>query len=239
MCGPALLVSWVIPFAVFPLFPCLLVQDLLNLYKVQDEAGLVVVAENLSPWPVQVEFDASEHTKGFASSRSANVGGGGGGGGGYTVVGGFGGGGGGGGVGAASAALMCQDVLPARSRQLLMVLSIDATKKFHSLGYRIGAAGLSEEEASALGMGGLPGGGGGGPGGGGTHIPSLEHLGELAALHEPMAIPAEELPPDPAQAAQASPPQFPPPAPRPPVDPNLVSIIQGMLGRIQKPPGGP
>ena len=62
----------------------------------EEEAGWIVVGENLSPlMHIRAEVDASEHTKGFFSSRGA---------------------------------LFCEDVLPPRSRQLLMALTPDAVK---------------------------------------------------------------------------------------------------------------
>jgi len=70
-------------------------------------------------------------------------------------------------------ALFCEDVLPPRSRQILMVLSLDMSKRAHSMGMRYGASPL---EPTAV----VP------PGAG--HIPTLDDLGALAPLHEPQPI---------------------------------------------------
>ena len=45
--------------------------DALVLYKREEEGGYTILAENLSPMPMRVEVDASEHTQGFLSSRGA------------------------------------------------------------------------------------------------------------------------------------------------------------------------
>lgn len=102
-------------------------QPLLVLYFLKDDAGLVVVAENpCVNESVQLEFDASEHTVNYTSSRSAR------------------------------GLLLSTDVLPPRSRMLVTVLSADLTKKYHKLGYGIRANVLSPEElAFAQGAGGL------------------------------------------------------------------------------------
>merc|ERR1711871_14974 len=69
-------------------------------------------------------------------------------------------------------ALFCEDVLPPRTRQVLLVLSVDMSRKTHSMGLRFGGGAL---EAGAV----VP------PGAG--HIPTLDDLGALKPFHEPYA----------------------------------------------------
>ena len=45
--------------------------EMLNLYTLEEEGGWAVVAENLSPYRIRIEIDASEHTRGYTSSRGA------------------------------------------------------------------------------------------------------------------------------------------------------------------------
>ena len=71
-------------------------------------------------------------------------------------------------------ALFCQDVLPPRSRQVVMILSVDMRKKQHGMGMRFGGGALDTSEI-------LPDGAG--------HIPALADLGPLAPLHEPQPMP--------------------------------------------------
>ena len=48
-------------------------------------------------------------------------------------------------------ALFCEDVLPARHRQVLMILSVDMTKKSHSLSMRYGGGVYSRRRSSTAG----------------------------------------------------------------------------------------
>lgn len=45
--------------------------DMLNLYTLEEDGGWSIVAENLSPYRIRIEVDASEHTVGYTSSRGA------------------------------------------------------------------------------------------------------------------------------------------------------------------------
>ncbi|KAH8053708.1 calcium-dependent cysteine-type endopeptidase [Aureococcus anophagefferens] len=110
--------------------------EILNIYALEDMAGYVVVAENLSELTLQTEVDASQQTRGFVSSRGA---------------------------------LFCQDVLPPRTRQVLVILSRDAGAKRSSLGFSYNAAALD---------GGAP----------ENHIPPLEDNHDNADLHAPMPL---------------------------------------------------
>jgi hypothetical protein len=115
--------------------------EVLNVYVLEEEAGWIIVGENMSPHlRIRVEVDASERTIGYFSSRGA---------------------------------LFSEDVIPPRSRQLLMVLSIDMSKRQHQFALGFGGGAL---EASEF----LP------PGAG--HIPALDDLGSLAPLHEPLSM---------------------------------------------------
>lgn len=107
-------------------------------------------------------------------------------------------------------ALFCQDVLPPRTRQLIIVLSADMSKKSHSLSMQYGAGVLQPADL-----------------GGGGHIPDLSDLGALRELHEPQPITATLA--DPAATSA------PPPGSQPPVDLGALasSILKGMQ---QQPP---
>jgi len=111
---------------------------------------------------------------------------------------------------ASRGALFCQDVLPPRSRQLLLVLSIDLTKKSHSLSMAYGGGVLQPAEVASL--------------GGGGHIPALEDLGALRELHEPqpMGRPAADAPMEEAM----------PPGAQPSVD--ISALTQNILNAMQQ-----
>jgi hypothetical protein len=70
-------------------------------------------------------------------------------------------------------ALFCQDVLPPRSRQLIIVLSLSMKTKSHSLSMQFGGGVLEPTEHVPDGAG---------------HIPSLAEQGALAPLHEPQPM---------------------------------------------------
>jgi len=70
-------------------------------------------------------------------------------------------------------ALFCQDVLPPRTRQLIIVLSLSMQSKTHSLGMQFGGGVLQPTELVPDGAG---------------HIPALADLGALAPLHEAQPI---------------------------------------------------
>jgi hypothetical protein len=67
---------------------------------------------------------------------------------------------------------MCQDVLPPRSRQLLVALSVDMRVKLTRLGYGFGGG---SHEGGPVPQTGL-------------HIPDLDDLGQLRPLHEPQPM---------------------------------------------------
>ena len=71
------------------------------------------------------------------------------------------------------AALFCEDVLPPRHRQILMVFSIDMTKRQHGFSLRYGGGALQPTEVMPPGAG---------------HIPALADAGANAALHEPQPM---------------------------------------------------
>jgi len=71
-------------------------------------------------------------------------------------------------------ALFSQDVIPPRSRQLLLALSIDMSKKAHSLSMGYGGGVVQPGEPV------------------GGHIPDLADLGALRELHEPQPMSANE-----------------------------------------------
>lgn len=68
----------------------------------------------------------------------------------------------------------CQDMVPANSRQLLIVLSRDASAKRHSLSLRLMASAPERVTIDSMMANG--------------HVPALTNLGELAGLHTPMSI---------------------------------------------------
>ena len=70
-------------------------------------------------------------------------------------------------------ALFCQDVLPPRSRQLIIVLSLSMRTKSHALSMQFGGGVLEPTEHVPDGAG---------------HIPSLAEQGALAPLHEPQPM---------------------------------------------------
>ena len=70
-------------------------------------------------------------------------------------------------------ALFCEDVLPPRHRQILMVFSIDMTKKSHGFSLRYGGGALQPTEIMPDGAG---------------HIPALQDAGANAPLHEPQPM---------------------------------------------------
>lgn len=67
---------------------------------------------------------------------------------------------------------MCQDVLPPRTRQVLVALSVDMRQKSTRIGYSFGCGAHDGENVQAQGL----------------HIPDLEDYGELKSLHEPQPI---------------------------------------------------
>ena len=68
--------------------------------------------------------------------------------------------------------LFCQDILPPRSRQLLLVLTLDMKQKRHAFGLSFGGGALEPGNAST------------------GNIPELSHLGELKGLHLPQPMAA-------------------------------------------------
>lgn len=108
---------------------------------------------------------------------------------------------------------MCQDVLPPRSRQLLVALSVDMRVKTTRLGYGFGGG---SHEGGAVPPSGL-------------HIPDLDDLGQLRPLHEPQPM-------DPSHTGGFTrAPAAPPPAAAPFGDPTaLANLIRGFGGA---PPG--
>ena len=71
-------------------------------------------------------------------------------------------------------ALFCEDVLPPRSRMIVMILSFDMKSKTHAMGLRFGGGVLEPGMVVPHGAG---------------HIPALEDLGPLAPLHQPQPLP--------------------------------------------------
>ena len=69
--------------------------------------------------------------------------------------------------------LVCQDVLPPRSRMLLMAFTLSMKAKAHALGFRFGGAAVPPGEPTT------------------GHIPDLSGLGQLAPLHSPRPIDAK------------------------------------------------
>ena len=70
-------------------------------------------------------------------------------------------------------ALFCEDVLPPRHRQVLMVLSIDMSKRQHGFSLRYGGGALQTTDVMPAGAG---------------HIPALSDAGANAPLHEPQPM---------------------------------------------------
>lgn len=108
---------------------------------------------------------------------------------------------------------MCQDVLPPRSRQLLVALSVDMRAKVTRLGYGFGGGSHEEGAVPPTGL----------------HIPDLEDLGQLKLLHEPQPM-------EPSQSGGfGRAPAASPPAAAPFGDPTaLANLIRGFGGA---PPG--
>ena len=69
--------------------------------------------------------------------------------------------------------LVCQDVLPPRSRMLLMAFTLSMKVKSHTLSFRFGGAAVPPGEPTT------------------GHIPDLSGLGQLAPLHSPRPIDAK------------------------------------------------
>ena len=140
--------------------------DVCNVYSLHEEAGIIVVAENLTNnayFRVECEADSSigcvrsllvaararcsahspshspTHTPRCRYVSTRNV-------------------------------LFCQDVLPPRSRQVLFILSVDIAKKRHAAGLGFSARMVD------------------GAGGDFAHVPALANLGELEGLHTPLPI---------------------------------------------------
>ena len=70
-------------------------------------------------------------------------------------------------------ALFCEDILPPRSRMLLMAFTLSMKAKAHALGFRFGGAAVPPGEPTT------------------GHIPDLSGLGQLAPLHSPRPIDAK------------------------------------------------
>jgi hypothetical protein len=68
--------------------------------------------------------------------------------------------------------MFCQDILPPRTRQLLLVLTLDMKQKRHSFSLSFGGGALEPGNAST------------------GNIPELSHLGELQGLHLPQPMAA-------------------------------------------------
>ena len=104
-------------------------------------------------------------------------------------------------------ALFCEDVLPPRHRMVLMVFSIDMSKKSHGFSLRYGGGALQPTDV-------LP------PGAG--HIPALDDAGANAPLHEPQPMGAGE-------GRSAPMPQQPPPT----GDVDVASLAASIMSQIQ------
>ena len=89
-------------------------MEALVVYSYDEEGGYIIVAENVTPFPMQVGVDASERTKGFFSSRGGTP---------------------------EHPTLFTQDILPPFSRQILIVLTMNMKSKQHQLamGYNGGS----------------------------------------------------------------------------------------------------
>ena len=89
-------------------------MEALVIYSYDEEGGYIIVAENVTPFPMQVGVDASERTKGFFSSRGGTP---------------------------EHPTLFTQDILPPFSRQILIVLTMNMKSKQHQLamGYNGGS----------------------------------------------------------------------------------------------------
>lgn len=143
--------------------------EMLKLYTLEEEAGYLVVAENNSPYPMRVEVGSASRslcrrstlflhltppTHTFvlmtfcpsqvdASARTS----------GYL---------------SSRGLLICQDVLPPRTRQLLIALASDMKSKTHSFSLQFSFGAMEHGDAG--------------------HIPSLSDLGALEPLHTPQPI---------------------------------------------------